>query len=216
MWNKGILAAGLIWLGMAGAGCSTTYYKAMEFVGKEKRDLLKSRVKDARDEEQKTAEQFKDALTRLRDLYGSSGTDLEKLYDRLKSEFDSSTTRADAVHTRIQKMETVAHDLFKEWEGEIGQIQSANLKSDSREKLRETRDKFETLDAAMRRAEASLQPVLNQFRDYTLYLKHNLNAQALGTLKVEANSIEREVQKLIEDMNTSIAHADNFIKGLKE
>jgi len=186
----------------------------MEMFGREKRDLLRSRVKEARDEQQKTAEQFKDALTRLRELYGSSGTDLEKMYDRLKSEYDSAVTRASSVRTRIDKMETVARDLFKEWDKEIDLIQSANLKSDSRSKLRDTQDKFAALDSSMRRAEASLQPVLNQFRDQTLYLKHNLNAQALGTLRNEAQDIEREVQRLLQDMNASIAQADSFIKGM--
>jgi hypothetical protein len=200
----------------AGAGCSTTYYRTMEMFGKEKRDILKNRVKEARDEQQKTAEQFKDALTRLRELYGSQGTDLEKMYDRLKTEYDSAETRAGAVKTRIDKMETVAHDLFKEWEKEIGEMQNAGLKADSRTKLRETQSKFEALDSSMRRAESSLQPVLTQFRDQTLYLKHNLNAQALGSLKNEANAIEREVQKLLDDMNASIRQADDFIKGLKE
>jgi Mg2+ and Co2+ transporter CorA len=197
-------------------GCSTTYYRTMEMFGKEKRDILKSRVKEARDEQQKTAEQFKDALTRLRELYGSSGTDLEKMYDRLKSEYDSSAARANSVHERIAKMETVARDLFKEWDKEIGEISSASLKEDSRRKLRDTQLKFDQLDSSMKRAEASLTPVLKQFQDQTLYLKHNLNAQALGTLKNEAADIEREVSKLIEDMNTSIKQADSFIQGLKD
>ena len=206
---------GAILMAMA-AGCSTTYYKTMEMFGKEKRDLLKTRVTEARNEQQKTAEQFKDALTRLRELYGSSGTDLEKMYDRLKSEYDSAELRAKAVHERIAKMETVGRDLFKEWEQEISQIESASLKSDSRAKLRDTQMKFDQLSSTMRRAEASLEPVLKQFRDQTLYLKHNLNAQALGTLKAEAADIEREVGRLIEDMNTSIKQADSFIQGLKE
>jgi hypothetical protein len=209
------------WLGVValalvlGSGCQTTYYKTMEMFGREKRDLLKNRVQEARDEQQKTAEQFKDALTRLRELYGSQGTDLEKMYDRLKSEYDSAETRATAVKTRIDKMDTVGRDLFKEWESEIGQMESATLKADSRSKLRDTQAKFDALSSSMRRAEASLQPVLKQFRDQTLYLKHNLNAQALGALKNEANDIEREVQRLLGDMNASIRQADDFIKGLK-
>jgi chromosome segregation ATPase len=215
MRDKRILWAGILTLAIF-TGCQTTYYRTMEMFGKEKRDLLKSRVQEARDEQQKTAEQFKDALTRLRELYGSRGTDLEKIYDRLKSEYDSAESRANAVKTRISKMETVAHDLFKEWETEIGQISSANLKEDSRRKLRETQMKFDALDASMKRAEASLEPVLKQFRDQTLYLKHNLNAQAIGALKNEANDIEREVERLLGDMNASIKQADDFIRGMKE
>jgi F0F1-type ATP synthase membrane subunit b/b' len=215
MRKLGGVFLGAILMAMA-TGCSTTYYKTMEMFGKEKRDLLKTRVTEARNEQQKTAEQFKDALTRLRELYGSSGTDLEKMYDRLKSEYDGAEARAKAVHERISKMETVGRDLFKEWEQEIGQIDSASLKSDSRAKLRDTQMKFDQLSSSMRRAEASLEPVLKQFRDQTLYLKHNLNAQALGTLKSEAADIEREVARLIEDMNTSIKQADTFIQGLKD
>jgi hypothetical protein len=210
----GVLLGAILMASMA--GCSTTYYRTMEMFGKEKRDILKSRVQEARDAQQKTAEQFKDALTRLREMYGSSGTDLEKMYDRLKSEYDSAEARANSVHDRIGKMETVANDLFKEWDKEIGEISSANLKEDSRRKLRDTQAKFEQLDSSMKRAEASLDPVLRQFRDQTLYLKHNLNAQALGTLKNEAADIEREVSRLIEDMNVSIKQADSFIQGLKE
>jgi len=207
---------GIILLVAAGTGCQSTYYKTMEMFGKEKRDLLKNRVQEARDEQQKTAEQFKDALTRLRELYGSSGTDLEKMYDRLKTEYEAAESRAGAVKTRIEKMEAVARDLFKEWEAEIATIESANLKSDSRAKLRDTQAKFDALDNSMKRAEASLQPVLKQFRDQTLYLKHNLNAQALGALKNEANDIEREVKRLIDEMNASIKQADSFIQGLKQ
>jgi hypothetical protein len=215
MGKKGVLFFGVVLIA-AMTGCQTTYYRAMEAFGKEKRDLLKNRVQEARDEQVKTAEQFKDALTRLRELYGSTGTDLEKMYDRLKTEYDSANSRAGAVKTRIEKMETVARDLFKEWEQEIATIENTNLKADSRAKLRDTQTKFDQLDNSMKRAEASLQPVLKQFRDQTLYLKHNLNAQALGALKNEANAIEREVQRLISDMNVSIQQADNFIKGLKE
>lgn len=196
-------------------GCQTAYYKTMETFGREKRDLLKSRVQEARDEQQKTAEQFKDALTRLRELYGSSGSDLEKMYDRVKSEYDGSKSRADAVTERINKMDRVARDLFKEWEKEITTISNPNLSADSRAKLRETQQKYDELHNSMKRAEASLQPVLKQFNDQVLYLKHNLNAQALGSLKAEAGAIEREIQRLITDMNASISQADSFIQGLK-
>src|ERR1043165_4824789 len=127
MRKMGGLGLGLLaMMLLMGTGCQTTYYKTMEMFGKEKRDILKSRVQEARDEQQKTAEQFKDALTRLRELYGSSGSDLEKMYDRLKSEYDSSAARANSVHERIAKMETVARDLFKEWDKEIGEISSAS------------------------------------------------------------------------------------------
>src|SRR4051812_23102465 len=93
-WSKGIIL-GLALMTTA-IGCRSTYYKAYEKLGVYKRDLLKKRVIPARDEEKAAGDQFKDALTKLRELYSVQGGDLEKTYDRLKSEYDQSTTRADA------------------------------------------------------------------------------------------------------------------------
>ena len=59
-----------------------------------------------------------------------------------------------------------------------------------------------------------MSPVLKQFNDYVLYLKHNLNAQAIASLKGEAASITTEINRLIEQMNKSIVRADEFVKGM--
>ena len=197
------------------SGCRTTYYKAWEQFGVYKRDLLKDNVEEARDEQQKAAEQFKDALTRLREMYAINGGDLEKTYDRLQADFDRSASRAEAVRERIQSVEKVSDDLFKEWAEEIETMESASLKASSREKLRLTKDKYTEMHAAMKRAEESMEPVLSQFRDQVLYLKHNLNAQAIGALRGESLDIEKEIEQLIRDMNESIAQADAFIAGLE-
>ena len=57
-------------------------------------------------------------------------------------------------------------------------------------------------------------PVLTQMKDYVLYLKHNLNAVAIGSLKTEAESISSEINRLIGDMNRSIQQTESFVKEL--
>ena len=180
-WSKGIILG--LALIIVATGCQSTYYKAYEKLGVYKRDLLKKKVVAARDEEKAAGEQFKDALTRLRELYSVQGGDLEKTYDRLKSEYDDSSTRATAVRKRISEMETVANDLFREWENEIKDITSESMRSSSREQLRQTRDRYTDMHGAIKRAETSMDPVLAKFRDHVLYLKHNLNAQSTRLLR---------------------------------
>ena len=68
------------------AGCRTAYYSAWETFGVHKRDLLKKKVTAARDDQQAAAEQFKDALTRLKELSGFQGGDLEKVYNELSKD----------------------------------------------------------------------------------------------------------------------------------
>ena len=111
-------------------------------------------------------------------------------------------------------MDQVANDLFAEWEKELGTMESPALKASSRQKLSDTRAKYASLEQSMTRAEQSMEPVLRQFRDQVLYLKHNLNAQAIGALKGEATQIENEIKRLVKDMDASIAEADAFIRGL--
>jgi uncharacterized protein YukE len=195
-------------------GCQTAYYGVMEKFGVEKRDLLKKAVALARDEQKEAGEEFKDALTRLQEMYGGTGTDLEKTYSKLKADLGRCESEADDVKKRIKDMDRVAADLFAEWEGEIGKFTNPAFASDSRRKLSETRTKYQQLSASLRGAEARMEPVLKSFQENVLYLKHNLNAAAIGSLRGEASRIESQIQTLIAEMNTSIAEADAFIKTL--
>jgi hypothetical protein len=206
--------AGVLFAMVLMAGCRGVYYSAWEKVGVYKRDLLKKKVESARDGQKAAAEQFKDALTRLKELYGFEGGDLEKTYNTLKREYDRSAEKADAVHKRVKEVETVADDLFAEWEKEIQEISSDKLREDSRAKLRETRRRYEELHGALKRAEKSMDPVLTRFHDQVLYLKHNLNAAAIASLKGETTNIQAEISRLLDEMNRAIAQADSFIKEL--
>ena len=96
----------------------------------------------------------------------------------------------------------------------MAEISSANLRQSSREKLRETRRRYDELHTALKRAERSMDPVLTRFHDQVLFLKHNLNAAAIASLKGETTDIQSEISNLLEEMNTAIAQADAFINTL--
>ncbi len=196
-------------------GCQSAYYAAWEQFGKEKRHLLRDNVQKASNEQQQASEQFKDVLTRIKEIYGFDGGDLEKAYSKLKSEYDESEERAETVRKRIENVAQIAADLFKEWDQEIDQINDADLREKSIDALSKTRKRYTRLHQAMSEAEKRMAPVLRQVQDYVLYLKHNLNAQAIGALKREVDSIEIEVGSLIKEMNTSIKEAETFLKDFK-
>ncbi|MEE4365553.1 MAG: DUF2959 family protein [Desulfotignum sp.] len=194
------------------AGCSKTYYAAMEKLGKEKRHLLSDNVEDVKDSQTKAKEEFTDALTRIQELYAFDGGELETVYNRIKSSYDDCKSRADQIESRIAQAKSVAKDLFAEWAAEIQEIQDPGLKKTSRKSLFETRARFQNLETAMDRSARAMAPVLAKLRDTVLFLKHNLNARAVGALGKEAVSIETDVNALIRDMNAAIAEADQFIK----
>lgn len=195
-------------------GCRSTYYAAMEKVGVHKRDILKKRVVAARNDQKEAGAQFQSALDRLRELYRFEGGNLEKIYNELKRDYDRSKDQAAAVRKRIADVEAVAGDLFNEWETEIQQISSSALQAGSRQRLADARQRYEALHTALKKADASMDPVLVKLNDQVLYLKHNLNAQAIASLKGEVMNIQSEIFRLINEMNASIAKADEFIKAL--
>jgi len=196
-------------------GCQTAYYHTMEKFGVHKRDILVDRVEEARDSQDEAKEQFKSALERFSAVLHFDGGDLEDKYRQLDKEYQRSLERAEEVRERIDSVEDVAEALFAEWEKELGQYSRADLRRSSEKKLRETRSHYERLIRAMRRAEKSMDPPLAAFQDQVLYLKHNLNARAIASLKGELTAVKSDIGILVRDMEKSIAEADAFIKGLE-
>ncbi len=197
------------------SACSSMYYSALENVGIPKRELMIHRVEKARDTQEDTKEQFKSALTQFTEVTNFNGGDLEAIYNKLNDEYEDSISQAELVRKRISDIEDVSEALFEEWEEEIAQYSSASLKRNSQNQLTSTKRQYKQLIRAMERAETKLAPVLAVFKDQVLYLKHNLNARAISSLKAELSGIQSDVSNLIEAMESSINEANTFISSME-
>ena len=197
------------------SACSSAQYAVMEKFGIHKREILVDRVEGARDSQQEAKEQFSSALEEFSAVLNFQGGTLEEKYKALNAELEESEERAQDVRDRIDKVEDVAEALFDEWEDELKLYSSDSLRRSSANKLKETRGHYQGLMKAMRRAEAKIEPVLTPLRDQVLYLKHNLNAQAIASLQSELGRVEGDVSALIREMEAAIREADTFI-GLLE
>ena len=184
-------------------------------LGYEKRDILVSDVEKAKTSQEQAKDQFKTTMQRFQELTNFNGGDLEAEYKKLSSEYDSCESRAAAVTKRVNDVDGVAKDMFKEWNSELSQYDNPDLRKSSEQKLNESKARFEQLSAAMHKSEQSMQPVLKAFHDQVLFLKHNLNAEAVTSLKGTAAGIDTDVQALIKDMEASINEADQFIGQMK-
>ncbi len=204
----------LLLIALTLSACSSTYYRTLEKFGIEKRDILTDRVEEARDAQVDAKEQFASALEQYRSVINFDGGDLESTYNKLNREFERSEDKAAEVAERIDSIETVAEDLFEEWETEIGEYSDQGLRRQSQTLLADTRTDYRQMLRAMRRAESTMPPVLALFRDQVLFLRHNLNARAIGALETELDNIEDATQSLIDEMERSIAEAGRFIDSM--
>ena len=212
---KQYLAIAIVATSLLLTGCQSAYYGAMEKVGYHKRDIMVDRVEDARESQEEAQKQFSSALEEMQALINHDGGDLETAYNKAKDEYESSQDAADDVSNRIEKVEDVTDALFDEWQTEIGEISKASLRRSSESKLRETQRSYEQLIRTMKRAESKMAPVLTAMKDNMLYLKHNLNAQAIGAIKGEFSSLKTDISGLIKEMNKSIEASNKFIAAME-
>jgi hypothetical protein len=196
------------------AGCSGIYYDAMEKVGIPKRKILVDRVEAARGAQQDAKEQFASALEQFLAVTRVPATELQATYEKLNSEFKRSESRAKEVRERIAAIDSVAQALFKEWNQELAEYTNASLRAQSKRQLAATQDRYADLMRVMEQAAARMDPVLDAFRDQVLFLKHNLNAQAISALGGTTRDLQKDISRLIADMEKSIKEADAFIAAM--
>lgn len=206
----------LLAIPFAFSACDTAYINAMDKMGYAKRDLLSSRVKSARDAQADAKKDIQSALDQFGQVVTYQGGDLEATYKKLKSELQRSEDSAETVRNRIEAVENVADSLFAEWKAELGQYSNADLRRRSEAKLSQTKNRYNDMLGAMKRAEQRIDPVLRPLRDHVLYLKHNLNARALAAMKGELMKVDAQVDQLVREMNRSIAEADKFIQTMEK
>lgn len=194
--------------------CTTMYLEGLEKVGIPKRDVMVYRVEKARDTQQETKEQFKSALEQFTAATNFQGGDLEATYKRLNDAYEASLSKAEEVRSRIADIESVSEALFTEWKQEITQYSNASMRQNSQRKLDATQAHYHQLISSMKQAESKIQPILTVFNDQVMYLKHNLNARAIASLKGELGNIKSDVSALIASMERSINEANAFINTM--
>ncbi len=210
------LAAAVLAVSAFLGGCQTgAYYSVMEKMGKPKREILVERVTETREAQEEAKQQFRSALEQFLAVSKVDLGDLQVKYDKLASELKASEAKAKAVHDRIAALDSVATALFVEWKKELGQYTSEALRSQSDAQYRDTFDRYQKLTASMQKAASRMEPVLATFRDQVLFLKHNLNARAVAGLSGTAKDLERDIGRLVADMERSIGEADAFIRSMQ-
>ncbi|MDC9729205.1 MAG: DUF2959 domain-containing protein [Methyloprofundus sp.] len=192
------------------------YYRTKESLGQHKRELVVIRVEEASESLEETKVYFSDALERFKAVVQVEKGSLEDKYRLLKRQFDFCETQAQRVAERIKAIEDVSDALFLEWEKELKEYTSRSLRAQSRQQLKLSKQHYTRLLKAMRKAEKQINPVLGAFRDQVLFLKHNLNANAIAALQQEFAVIALDISQLIAVMEASISEANHFVQVLVE
>ncbi len=108
----------------------------------------------------------------------------------------------------------MSDDLFDEWGKELKQYSDRALRAESERELKATRERCQLVIRSMERVQRRIEPVIKPLRDRVLFLKHNLNAQAIGALDTELSTVRTNVDALVADLDAAIAEADQFAASM--
>lgn len=192
------------------------YYNTKESMGQHKRDLVVLHVEQACSSLERSRDQFEDTLDKFKTVICVPETSLDHKYKLLKRQYDFCQMRADEVGHKIVAIKTVSEALFAEWDAELKLYESRTLRSRSSQQLKASRQHYAKLIKSLSKAESKISPVLAAFRDQVLFLKHNLNAQAIAALQHEFVGISLDISQLIEVMEKTINEANQFVSVLAE
>ncbi len=193
------------------------YYQSREsLLGHHKRDIVVIQVEQTCNSLINTRDQFEDALEQFKSIVKVTETSLEQRYKLLQRQYDFCKSKSEDVSHRISVIEEVSGSLFKEWEDELEHYSSRSLRSKSRQQLKISKQQYTRLIRTLRKAESRIHPVLSAFKDQVLFLKHNLNAQAIAALQHEFIEIGIDISQLIKVMEITINEASQFVSTLVE
>jgi len=213
-WTLAVLL-GVLAIGTCGGCQSASIAMKEKWFGIAKRSQLVARVEDARESQAEAKQEFASALEEFQSLVAVPPGELEGKYRKLRSGYDACAAAAEEVADRIDRVKTVGEKLFSEWKDEIGGMSDHALKSANDQQMRATRVQYDRLVSAMSAAESKMAPVLTAFKDRVTFLKGALNAQAIASLNATLGQVQSDVNRLIAEMNASIAEADEFIRQMK-
>lgn len=202
-----LLTAGVMIL----AGCSQTYYGTMETFGKHKRQLVTDHVLNVRDAQSSVSQKFTVALEQFQVSSTLRGVMLEEKYKELQNLYAACDSSTGKLESEIDKLNNVLDAMFEEWQGELEGYSDPQLRRASEDRLNRTMARYDKLVMGFERGTENIYPALKAYKDQLLFVKHNLNAQADGSVKQEFGKFQSQITSLLRQLDASMAECDSFI-----
>ena len=105
--------------------------------------------------------------------------------------------------------------MFRNWERELDAYTNQDLRQSGEDQMKQTHIQYLKFIGTMEIAAEKMNPVLDVFRDQTLYLKHNLKFQAIAALNQTLMRLCDDTDLLIQQMSVSIDEVSTFIAKMR-
>jgi hypothetical protein len=148
-------------------------------------------------------------------LLADDATDRKKLYKNLQKEMDNTEQRRLKIGEEAAKMQTEADTLFAQWGESAAAIDNPDLRKRSEERLEATKASYAEIEAVGQKAADLYAPFMKDLQDQITYLGHDLNAEAVASLKPEAAKLNEKAKTLTRSLDDTISTANEKIGALR-
>jgi chromosome segregation ATPase len=158
-------------------------------------------------------------LQKTMDVYNALLSDdaknMKSNYKKLQSEMESTEKKRGDIKLRADEMNSEATNLFKTWADSTAAIENTDLRKRSEERLAKTKASFAEIGTVGQKAVDIYGPLMKTLQDQVTYLGHDLNAQAIQSLKQDAAKVNEKAQALMKSIDDTISVTNKNINDLR-
>jgi hypothetical protein len=151
----------------------------------------------------------------LSDLVKNPRLNTERQVDFYQKEMSGLEEVAQRVRDTHMQMQANSDQYFKQWEGELGQIQNKEIAAAGAGRREASMKAVETVRAKLDEAKEALSPFMSNLRDISRYFKQDQTAEAVVAVKPVIQKTLAQKQTAFRKLDEVIAEIDRITKTVQ-
>ena len=186
-------------------GCGTTK-------GYKQADKTGVGIAEFRDEITQGKAAIDATMTALSDVAATANSDPRKAFEKYSKNVAKLESTANSIRKRAQSMKEQGQAYFKQWETELTQVNSPEIRSLAEQRKAELQGTFDSIRKYTEPLKAQFEPWMSNLKDLDKYLANDLTIAGVDAAKPlftkttqEGLEVQKSMDLLIAELNTLAA-----------
>jgi uncharacterized phage infection (PIP) family protein YhgE len=204
-----VLAAITATAALAITGCVTTGssgYKQADKTGKG--------MAEFRDEVVKAQTAINNTVASLDAVAQTAATDPRKSYEQFSKNVDQLESAAAKLSKRSQDMQASGDAYFKQWEAQMAEVQSPDIKALAEKRRAELQEAFANIKTVATPLKAQFDPWMVELKDLRSYLGQDLTVAGVNAAKKPIAKAQKDGVAVKQSMDSLVAELNSVAAAL--
>lgn len=124
-----------------------------------------------------------------------------------------SEQQGEVLAKSVEPMQRAADELFHRWTKDLENFGNTRMRTRSQSRLDETRTRYQSILGATQAAQIALDAYNNDLKDHALFLRHDLNATSVETIRGDVRLLNEQIQDLDKRFDATTAAARAYVES---